>query len=265
MTNQHGTPIWYELITSDVAAAEAFYGHVIGWTIADSGVPNMDYRIVTAEDSEAVAGMMARPAEMPAPPLWLFYLGVDDVDAAVEKIQAAGGSLHMPAMDVPTVGRMAMVADPQGAPFYVMRGASDEATTAYGRMSIGHGSWHELITTDPAGAIAFYGGQFGYAKEGAMPMGPDAEYAFLKHGEGIIGAVMPTGSMEDGCWRQDPEGKPSWHFYFRVADIDSARERVLAGGGQVVHGPMEVPGGEWAMNCVDPQGIAFGLVAPAKS
>lgn len=265
MANSHGTPIWYELITTDVDAAQRFYGDVVGWAISRGDHPGMDYRHLAAPDGEYIGGMMARPAQMQAPPLWLFYIGVDDVDAAVAKITDAGGAVHMPATDMENVGRMAMVADPQGAVFYVMRGARDEPSSAYGRTAIGHASWHELVTTDPAAAFTFYGDQFGYRKDGAMPMGPDAEYAFLNHNGEMIGAVMPTGSMEGECWKQDPNGRSSWHFYFRVGDIDAAKERVLAGGGQVAYGPMEVPGGEWAMNCVDPQGVPFGLVAPARS
>ena len=70
-----------------------------------------------------------------------------------------------------------------------------------------------------------------------------------------IGAIMPAG----------PGVPPMWGFYFRVADIDDAKAKVEAGGGQVLFGPMEVPGGEWVFNALDPEGVPFGVVAPGKA
>lgn len=122
MADLHGSFIWYELLTGDADAAQDFYGKVLGWTFSDSGQADMDYRLFNA-GSEMVGGLMALTDEMKsggAQPCWLGYVGVDDTDAAVKKIVANGGAELMPAMDIPDVGRMAMVADPQGAPFYVM-------------------------------------------------------------------------------------------------------------------------------------------------
>lgn len=133
MANPHGSWIWYELLTTDTDAAIDFYGQIVGWTASKFPGP-MDYNILsTGEDN--VAGVMKNPA--PTAPAWLGYVGVDDVDAAVAKIESLGGKVHMPATDLPGVGRIAMVEDPQGAHFYVMRGTSPEASKAYGRMELG--------------------------------------------------------------------------------------------------------------------------------
>ncbi|WP_442957912.1 DUF1428 family protein [Phenylobacterium sp.] len=256
-TNKPGDFLWYELLTTDAEAAQAFYGQILPWTFADSGQADMDYRIASAPEHD-VAGLMAINAEMAehgAKPTWLVYIAVADVDQAVSDIQARGGAVQMPAMDIPMVGRMAMVADPQGAPLYVMKGSDPRKSVAFAddRPRVGHAAWNELHTADPAGAWAFYGETFGWVKDGAMDMGPLGQYQFIRHG-GMIGAMMAT-----------TEGEPSgWSVYFRVADIDVARQAVEAAGGQVVQGPDQIPGGEYSMNCIDPQGAAFGLVGVRK-
>ncbi len=196
--NPHGSFIWYELLTADPDAAAAFYGDVIGWTAASAGQPGIDYRIFSAGGTP-VAGHMKLPdgaEEAGMRPGWLGYIGVDDVDRAVAEIETAGGKVHMPAMDLEGVGRMALVADPQGVPFYVMRGESEEASAAFAPTKAGHCHWNELSTPDQDGALAFYAGRFGWEKGEAMPMGEMGVYQFINHGGGMIGAVMtqPAGA-----------------------------------------------------------------------
>lgn len=253
MANPHGAFIWYELLTSDADAAAPFYAAVLGWIAADSGQADMDYRIFSDSD-EAIGGLMTIPPEgaaMGMKPGWLGYVGVDDVDASVEAILKAGGALHMPAMDIPNVGRIAMVADPQGAPFYVMRGAMDGESGAFSPDRIGRCSWNELATGDAEAAIAFYSQHFGWIETGSMPMGDQGAYYFIAHQGVPIGAIMSRG----------PETLPiPWRQYFRVADIDAAKAAVLSNGGTVHHGPGEVPGGDWVIQAFDPQGAFFGLV-----
>jgi uncharacterized protein len=266
MTNQHGDFIWYELTTSDADAAGEFYGKVVGWTSTSSGMPGMDYRFFSSGDgsdnADGVGGYMTITPEMAehgSRPGWVGYLAVDDVDAAVASITGAGGSLFMPATDLDGVGRMAMVADPQGAPFYVMKGASDETSHSFAATEpkVGHCAWNELSTSDPEAAKAFYGTQFGWSKDGELDMGPMGKYEFLKVSGNrfALGAVMP----------KMPEMPVSmWSFYFRVPDIDAAAENVKANGGTILVEAMEIPGGEFSLNVMDPQGAAFGLVGPRK-
>lgn len=261
MANKHGSFIWYELLTRDAAAAKAFYDSVVGWDIDAQAPPGgMDYRMIKAHDG-MVGGVMQLSADMlagGAKPVWLGYFGVDDVDAAVASITAAGGTVHLPAFDIPNVGRLAMVADPQGVPFYVMRGASPESSTSYQRMGQGHVSWNELMTSDLDAALAFYAEQLDVRKIGGMDMGPMGEYAFIANAESAGEAI--GGAMKA------PEGTPTgWGFYFRVEEIEAARARVEAAGGTVINGPMEVPGGEMVLNAIDPDGAVFGLVAPGKN
>lgn len=261
MSNAHGSFIWYELLTKDAGKAKAFYDSVCGWNIDAEPAPGgMDYRMINAGDGQA-GGVMQLNADMiagGAKPVWLGYLGVDDVDASVAAVVAEGGQVHLPAFDIPDVGRLAMVTDPQGIPFYVMRGASPESSTAYQRTGFGHVAWNELLTTDDAAALAFYAKLFAIEKVGSMPMGEMGEYSFIANGDSkgeAIGAVM----------KAQPGTPAGWGFYFRVPDITEAQAKVEAGGGKVIWGPHEVPGGEWVINIVDPEGVTCGFVSPGKS
>ncbi|MDH4744273.1 VOC family protein [Sphingomonas sp. CBMAI 2297] len=259
--NAHGSFIWYELVTKDAAKAKAFYDSVCGWNIDAEPAPGgMDYRMINAADGQA-GGVMQLNADMiagGARPVWLGYLGVDDVDASVAAVVAAGGQVHLPAFDIPDVGRLAMVTDPQGVPFYVMRGASPHTSTAYQRMGLGHVAWNELLAPDDDAALAFYEKLFAITKVGGMPMGEMGEYSFIANGDSkgeAVGAIM----------RAQPGTPPGWRFYVRVPDITDAIARVEVGGGKVVWGPEQVPGGEWVISIVDPEGVACGFVSPGKS
>lgn len=267
MTNNHGDFIWYELLTTDADAAGDFYGKVVGWTSTSSGQPGMDYRFFSSGDGsdnkDGVGGYMAITPEMAAGgarPAWLGYICVNDVDASVTKLTAAGGSVLMPAMDLDGVGRMAMVTDPQGAPFYLMKGAVDSGeSNAFAAIEpkVGHCAWNELSSSDPEGAKSFYGALFGWVKDGDMDMGPMGKYEFWKDADGrfALGAVMPK-------MPQLPVSM--WQYYFRVADIDAAVTAITANGGQMMLEPTPIPGGEFSIVAMDPQGAAFGLVGPRK-
>lgn len=156
MVSKHGEFIWYELCTGDADGAQAFYSAVIGWHIAGSLTPGMDYRIVHATDDEngervpvgALAQLSDEMKACGAQPVWLGYIAVDDVDASVNRIVAAGGAVSMPATDIADVGRIALVTDPQGAPFYLMRGIHDVPSAAFAadRPRVGHCAWNELAS-----------------------------------------------------------------------------------------------------------------------
>lgn len=262
MSNPPGSFIWYELMTTDPDAAAAFYGAVVGWTItghADPAAGGIDYRHIVRSDGASNGGVLGLTREMcdgGARPCWLGYLSVTDVDAAVAAIVADGGRSMMPPFDI-EVGRIAMVADPQGLPFYVMApippaGVKDAASDVWDREAVQHVAWNELYTPDLEGAKAFYAKHFPFEFNEAMPMGPMGDYCFIDHAGHRIGAMM-----------RKPEGVPMglWNFYIRVADLDAAIEAVRAGGGQVLNGPMDVPGGDRIINGMDPQGAPFSLVA----
>jgi predicted enzyme related to lactoylglutathione lyase len=257
--------IWYELMTPDPAGAARFYGAVVGWTIAatpDPAAGDVDYRMIGRADGGNAGGVLALNADMlagGARPGWMGYLEVDDVDAKIAAIKADGGAVHMPATDLP-VGRIAMVSDPQGAVFYVMKpippeGMEGMESDVFSVTEAQHVRWNELATSDPDAAIAFYRKHFGWGQEGEMPMGELGAYRFIQRGDVGLGAVMPL---------MEGYPVPVWNVYIGVDDIDRAHAAVTANGGTITNEPMEIPGGEYAMNAIDPQGAPIGFVGPRK-
>jgi len=258
----HGSFIWYELMTPDAEAAGRFYSAVVpGWTFGEPMPGEVNYRAIGRSDGGNAGGVLQIDESMRshgAHPAWLGYIGVDDVDMAVGQVESAGGSVLMPAWDVPDVGRIAMVADPQGVPFYVMKpippeGREGEDSDVFSATAEQRVGWNELTTTDPAAARQFYGDLFGWTSDDFMPMGEMGEYRFLAHAGETIGAV---------CGVQ-PGGSKGWRYYIRVPSIGSAAEAVKSGGGTVAMGPMEVPGGDHIIIGQDPQGAEFALVGKA--
>jgi len=243
--------IWYELMTSDPKAAGDFYEAVVGWKRSTFG-GNEDYTIISAGE-HGVGGIMAIPQEAKASgarPIWFGYVAVANTDAAVEAARAAGGSLHKGPWDIPQVGRLAMVADPQGAAYMLMTPDGQNTGFKPEPNAPGHAGWRELHTTDWEKAFAYYSGLYGWAKDQAMDMGEMGTYQIIADGGAQIGAMFNSPNVPH----------PMWLYYFNVASIDRAAEKVKAGGGQVINGPMEVPGGAWIINALDPQGAMFALV-----
>ena len=262
-SSAHGHLIWYELMTPDAEASKNFYHSVVGWRIGDPVDEYQGYRMIGRGDGGFAGGVLPLTEEMQqhgARPTWLGYVGVDDTDAAVASIEQAGGKTLMPPTDISNVGRIAMVADPQGAPFYIMKpippqGQENQQSDVFSVEEPQHVRWNELATSDPDGALDFYRSQFGWGQEGDMDMGEMGKYRFIQSHGTTIGAVM----------RKPPQLPVSmWTYYIGVDDVDRAAEAIKTGGGQVINGPMEIPGGEFAVNAIDPQGASFGIVGPRK-
>jgi predicted enzyme related to lactoylglutathione lyase len=259
-SEQHGHHIWYELMTTDPEGAKAFYDKVIGW---DVGPPHDDagYRMIARSDGGNAGGVLPLGADMlahGAKPVWAAYINVDDIDRSVADIEARGGRTLMPARQIDHVGRIAMVADPQGNSFYVMTPtppASDPEAKSdvFSPTEAQRVSWNELSTPDPDAARKFYGEMFGWSSDEFMPMGEFGDYRFFDFAGQRIGAVC--GVM--------PGGSAGWRYYVRVPSIAKAVEAVKAGGGSVSMGPHEVPGGDHIIIGNDPQGAEFALVGKA--
>lgn len=257
MADFHGRFVWYELMTTDPDAAESFYTQVVGWTAQDAGLGDTNYTMLSAGE-RGVAGLMELPAEARdagARPGWIGYIGVTDVDAAVIRLKEAGGTVHKPADDIPAIGRFAVVADPQGANFVLFEPFMEGPGERPAPGTAGHTGWHELYATDWEAAFAFYSSQFGWTKADAMDMGPMGTYQLFATGGEPVGGMMN---------KPDAMPNPAWLYYFNVDGIDAAVTRVTDNGGQIVNGPMEVPGGSWIVQATDPQGALFALVAPQR-
>lgn len=251
MTDIRGRFLWYELLTTDPAAAKAYYPKITGWGTQEWTGLETPYSMWTVGE-RPVGGLMELPPDAKragAPSHWIAYVGTPDVDATLKAAEGRGATRCAGPMDIPGVGRMAVLQDPQQAMFAIYTPADDPGPES--ALGDGDVTWHELATTDLDAAWDFYSGLFGWRKAEAVDMGPAGTYQLYGRGGADLG----------GIYKKLPETPfPShWQLYVRVPDVNAAAARVKAGGGQVLNGPMEVPGGDWIVNAMDPQGATFSL------
>lgn len=257
MTETSGKFGWYELMTTDVEAASAFYAKVVGWTPTDSGLPGPNPYVILNVGEAGVGGVFTPEGGFAdgARPGWMGYIFVDDVDAYVEKVAAAGGSVFMPPADIPTVGRFSVVADPYGATFTLFKPfPQDEVPPQPPEWEPGTFGWRELMAGDLEGAFAFYSGLFGWVKTQAIDMGPMGTYQLFAYAAG--------GPDAGGMMTRTPDMPVSfWNYYAQVDSASAARDRALAAGATTTMDVHEVPGGSFVYMGVDPQGAGFALVS----
>ena len=246
-SNDGGRFVWYELMTTDPAGAQAFYTEVVGWGTAPFEGAPIPYTMWMKGEAPIGGVFEVPPSEGAIPPHWMGHVGVPDVDATTARLEELGGHVIMGPEDVPNVGRFVVFKDPQGAVLAAFRGLQEMAPPG-AEPEPGDVSWHELATTDHEGAFAFYSDLFGWEKQQAMDMGEAGLYQMFGQGERMIGGMYNKS--------EDP---PAWLFYLRVGDLDEAVKKVKAKGGTIVVEPMEVPGGSRIAVGIDPQGAAFGL------
>lgn len=251
MTN-NGRVVWYELLTSDPKSAVAFYTEVIGWKTQAWG----DGYTMWVASQGPLGGVTQLPEQakaMGAPPYWQGSIQVANVDASVELVKRLGGKVYV-VEDVPEVGRLAVIADPQGAVVSVFTPNSEMAP--HDLAKDGEVSWHELYTTDHRGAFEFYRQLAGWEQLGTFDMGPMGEYLLWgREGKQLGGMMtMPAGMKQP----------PGWMYYVTSSDLDGTLARAKAKGAKVLNGPMEVPGGQRIVQLADPQGAVFALVTPPK-
>jgi predicted enzyme related to lactoylglutathione lyase len=246
---QNGQFVWYEHLTKDPKAAINFYGEVVGWKtqpFAEGG----DY-LMWVGSQGPLGGLMTLPeeaAKMGAPSHWMGNVQVADVDATAALTKKLGGKVYKEAFDIPTVGRMAVLADPQGAAFAVFKPNSAMSTHA---PKEGEFCWSELMTSDSGAAFEFYASILGWKIIQEMDMGPMGTYRIFGFAAEGIGGMMTT-----------PKGAPmppAWLHYTETADLDAAIARATKHGAKVLNGPMSVPGGARIAQLKDPQGAAFAL------
>ncbi len=247
---------WYELMTSDPEAATAFYADLVGWKPQPFGEGG-GYTLLNVGE-RGVGGIMAIPADATnLPPCWVGYIHSDDIDADAKAVKDGGGSIHRPPEEIPQVGHFAVLADPGGAMFMMMQPSSDEQMPPLGNDAAGNVGWRELYAADGEKAVDFYGKQFGWKQVDSMDMGPMGQYRLCAMDD----TGLAIGAMMD---KPEPVPVPHWAFYFNVPSLDAAVEKVNRGGGKILMGPHEVPGGNWIVNAIDPQGAHFALVAPKR-
>ncbi len=246
-----GRFVWYDLMTNDTDGAIEFYGKVIGWGTQEFEGGGSPYTMWTV-GGKPIGGVASMNPETSgeAPPSWIAHITTPDVDAAAARIEELGGAVHHGPHDIPSVGRFAISADPQGAAFAIFA-SSEEEPPGDDEPRPGEFSWRELATTDYRAAFEFYRELFGWEIMNDFDMGESGMYRiFGRSGRDMGGMFDKPAEMP---------GPPFWLYYVSVADVDKTTEEVEKHGGKILIGPMEVPGGDRITQCMDPQGAAFAI------
>jgi predicted enzyme related to lactoylglutathione lyase len=253
MSKDQGRLVWYELLTSDPKGAVAFYTETVGWKTQPF---DGDYTMWVGSQGPlgGVTQLPEQAKKMGAPPYWQANFIVDNVDATCAKVKELGGQVYV-VEDVPNVGRLAVIADPQGAVIAIV--TPSEAMSAHDITKHGEFSWHELYTTDYEAAFKFYSAIAGWEKLGEFDMGPMGKYLLWGRDGKQLGGMMNKPA--------EMKSPPGWLYYVTATDFDAAFERAKQKGAKVMNGPMDVPGGQRIVQMIDPQGAAFALVTPPKA
>ena len=231
-TKHRGRIIWHELNTTDVAGAEKFYRAITGWGVRNYE-NNPSYKLWTT-GTVGRGGLMLLPDDakaMGAPPNWLVYIGVPDVDASVRQAESLGAKTVVPAQDIPGTGRFAIVTDPQGAVISLFKPAPMDNEVPEAGPVVGEFSWHDLATTDATAAWSFYEKMFGWKKGDSMDMGPQGTYQMFGRDVFTYGGMYNMGAATPG--------RPAWLSYIMVKNVDAVVGRITALGGKIVNGPMD--------------------------
>lgn len=248
-TELNHVPVWVDLSVPDTAAAQEFYGQLLGWKFENQGEDFGGYRIAVAADGTKIAGLMSSQDETPA--AWTPYFDTPDAEASAAAVKKHGGSVLFEPMDVPQNGVMAVVADPAGAVFGLWQGREFVGTTLGSRP--GHLAWTECLTKDFDAALPFYIDALGWD---AAEMGNEANFRYVTNGAGdaAMSGLFDAANVL-------PEDVPShWRVYFAVEDCDAAAKFVQQAGGAVLDGPEDTMFGRIA-TVLDPQGVRFMLVS----
>jgi predicted enzyme related to lactoylglutathione lyase len=238
-----GSFLWHDLMTTDPGAASDFYPKVLGWK--SEAMEGSDYKVWQTPKGMS-GGTSQLDSDSKTPSHWLAYVGTPDIEATIDKAKELGGSVVKEIQEMPSVGKYAVIADPQGALIALFEPESADHADSGGSFT-----WHELTTSDLEAAWDFYSELFGWSKEGEHDMGPMGIY--LLFGQ--------DGKQLGGMYKQPPDrpGSPSWLSYMSVPSAADAAEATKDAGGQVANGPMEVPGGDLIAQLIDPQGAFFAV------
>lgn len=270
-----GVFCWFDLATTDAAAARTFYAELLGLSATalgseaegDGDVENPDVYTVLHKDEKTVCALYSMSQEMrdqDMPAHWLSYVSVDSVDASVDNVETLGGTVMQAPLDVPEAGRMAVVRDPGGALFalWEARGISGAELTG----APGTPCWSQLHAAQDESTEDFYGALLGWSVR-AAPVGegdaePDAESASRGRSEFHLGELGVGGLSRRVEGGEGKDAPPGWTIYFRVEDCDATVERAKSlGAGLIGEGPVEIAGLGRGAFLRDPQGATFAVLA----
>jgi predicted enzyme related to lactoylglutathione lyase len=221
-----GSFCWPEIATTDRKRAEAFYGELFGWDIRMTSKGSYEIAHLKGKEVAGLYEMMPEQKKQGVPAHWMAYVRVASTDAAAAKAAGLGAKVVAPPMDVPGVGRMAVLEDPTGARFSLWEAKGHEGAALVDEP--GAVCWYELGTSDAEKAKAFYSGLFGWTWEN------HPGYSEFSNGKEQGGGLQPFG--------KDERGIPShWRIYVQVKDCDAVAKACVALGGKVHVEPTDIP------------------------
>ena len=240
-----GKFVWHENNSTDAKKAQDFYTQLLGWDIEVFKPGEMDYGMIKA-GGQTHGGFGT--AQGGAPSHWIGHVLVEDLDETLRRIEAAGGKIVAGPMDIPDVGRMAIITDPQGAVLSAFQPASDEMPVSEGTFV-----WDELHTSDVDGAKSFYGEVFGWTAQD-RDMGPMTYTMFKRAGDVDVAGCM---ALEEGM-----QAPPHWLPYIYANDIDATTAKAKELGATIFVEPADIPDVGRFSVLQDPVGAIFGLFRP---
>jgi predicted enzyme related to lactoylglutathione lyase len=249
-----GRFVWHDLMTPDIAKAQKYYADLLGWTYKDFTTGEGTYSMIHAAGTEW-GGFMGLDSAEGAPPHWISYVTVPDVDAATAAAERLGGKVMAPGTDIPTVGRYAAIASPHGGHILPFKPESRSGGETPSVREPGAFVWHELLAKDPQSEGKFFSEIFGWRIEEA-PMGEMGTYYLFKR--------LDTGVDAGGMLAKPAgdAGPSAWLPYVQVESADATAARTAELGGKVWMKPADIPGvGRFTVTS-DPAGAMIAFLQP---
>lgn len=238
-----GEPTWVDLGTTDLDAAEAFYSGLFGWSLERGGPEFGGYSIFRKDGKQVAGAMTTMSPEQPV--AWTVYVSTADADKTLELVQAAGGAVVSPVMDVMELGRMALFTDSHGAFLGIWQPGTHIGSELV--QEEGVPCWIELASRDQDAALPFYEAVFGWQAR------RNPGYTELVLGEESVAGCLDMPPMV-------PAEVPSyWMPYFQAEDPAAQAQQAAGLGGTVLVPFMEMEQVAFSV-AQDPQGATFGLL-----
>jgi hypothetical protein len=253
-----GSFCWVEGGTIDLPRTKAFYAELFGWGFDDRPAGEAGVYAIARLRGADIGGLYELPPalrQQGVPPHWMVYVAVRDADLGCARARELGGSVILPPFDVPSAGRVAVIADPTGAHLTLLAAKSHPGSGILGET--GTPCWFELETSDLARAEAFYVALFGWA----LRRGTDGGLVY--HEITNPGSPFPMGGMKE----LGPAGRGQrslWRVYFMVDDVDRDARRVVDLGGKVLVPAQDIPCVGRFASVSDPAGATFSLFKMAE-
>lgn len=254
-----GEFLWHELFTTDLDAAEEFYGEVLGWEMGEyvNDAGELQYYLWHAE-GVPVAGVAWTDPESPQPmePHWTAYLHTPDIEHTLDLAEELSDLPRTEPFDAMIGGHAAGFMDNVGSSLWLLQ--PDGSGPMPKRPIQGSFTWNVLSTFYLTYAIDYYRDLFGWEMLDRVDLDDDRSYWTFGKGGKAYGAIHNV-QFEPEIMPWVFEGGSQWLHYANVGDLVEALARVNLHGGRIISGPKQDPLGVRIAHCVDPQGAIFAL------